>query len=53
MENIINLSLDVGNQVDVVHNKNLEALLTVIGNDDEHEAIVRVQELLIEGRDGV
>lgn len=41
-------SLDIGNQVDVAYDQDLEGLLAVIGYDGEHEVVIGVEKLLIE-----
>ena len=48
MEDIVNLLLDVGYQIYVAHDRDLEDFLSTMNNDGEHEAVVRVQALLIE-----
>lgn len=50
---IVNLVLDIGGRVDLVHNRDLEDFLFAIHDNDEYEAVVRVEELLIEKRGGV
>ena len=47
MEDIVDLLLNVGYRVYIAYDKDLEGLLSTMGDDGEHEAVVRVQALLI------
>lgn len=40
--------LDVGNQVDVAHDWNLENLLAAISHNSKHEVVIGVEKPLIE-----
>lgn len=48
MKNIVDLVLDVGYQVYVAYNRDLEGLLSTMSNNSKYEAMVRVQAPLIE-----
>lgn len=41
-EDVVNLLLDIGNQVDVAYNRDLEGFLAAIYNDSKHKTMVRV-----------
>ena len=53
MEDIVNLLLDVGDWVDVAHDRDLEGLLAAMCDDSKHKAVIMVEQLLIEEKDGV
>lgn len=42
MKNIVNLLLDIGYQVYIAHNKDLEDLLSTMSDNGKHKAVVKV-----------
>lgn len=52
-EDVVNFLLDIGDQIDVVYNRDLEDLLAVMNHDSEHKAVIGVEKLLIEEEDRV
>lgn len=53
MENVVNLLLDLGDRVDVAHNKDLEVFLSAMSDNNGYEVMVRMEKLLIKKEDGV
>lgn len=47
-ENIVNLSMDIDYQVNVAYDWDLKGFLDVIGNDGQHELMVRIKQSLVE-----
>lgn len=50
MENIVYLALEVGYQVDISYDRNLEGFLTMVCDDGKYETMITVEKPLIEER---
>ena len=53
MQNVIYFLLDVGYQIDISHDQNLEDFLAAIGDNSKHKAVVWMKEPLIEKGSGI
>lgn len=53
LQNVIYLLLDVGHQVDILYDRNLEHLLATIGDKSKREAMVWIKRPLIEERSSI
>ena len=53
LQDVIYLTLDVGNQVDVSHNWNLESFLAAVSDDSKHKAVSWMKEILVKEKSSI